>query len=168
MTQTATGLASALKRVRAISKVMDNAIAVPGTDFKFGLDPILGLLPGGGDLFSGGISVYILYEAMRLGIPKATLLKMAGNIVLELIVGTIPVLGDAFDVAWKANAQNVKLMEQHIDPTLTQQPLTQPGQPKAANQWFALVLIVGLLALIVLAAIGTVWILAAIFNLLSQ
>ncbi|MEM6590881.1 MAG: DUF4112 domain-containing protein, partial [Cyanobacteria bacterium P01_C01_bin.73] len=147
--------------------------AIPGTDFKFGLDPILGLLPGGGDLLSGGISVYILYEAMRLGMPKATLLKMAGNIVLELIVGTIPVLGDAFDVAWKANAQNVKLMEQHIDPTLTQQPLTQqpltqPGQPKAANQWFALVLIVGLLALIVLAAIGTVWILAAVFNLLSQ
>ncbi|MEO1349838.1 MAG: DUF4112 domain-containing protein [Cyanobacteria bacterium J06635_15] len=148
-----------LKRLRAISTVMDNAVAIPGTGFKFGLDPIVGLLPGGGDLLSGVLSIYIVFEAMRLGLPTATLLRMTWNIVLEVIIGTVPILGDGFDLVWKANAKNVQLVEHHV---------RSPQTNQRANRWFALVLIVGLLGLVGAIALGSFWLATAIFRMLVQ
>ena len=108
-----------LDRLRRISRVLDNAIPVPGTKLRLGLDPILGLLPGGGDMITGGISAYIVVEAARMGIPREVLLKMVGNIVVDSFAGTIPVLGDLFDVGWKPNLKNIELLEKHLQITET-------------------------------------------------
>ncbi len=106
---------SRVNKLRRLSKVMDNAIAIPGTKIRFGLDPILGLLPGGGDTITGGLSAYIVVEAARMGLPPEVLYKMVGNILLDSFAGTIPVLGDLFDVGWKSNVKNIELLEKHLE-----------------------------------------------------
>ena len=117
MTSTPAKQIAKLDRLRRISRVLDNAIPVPGTKLRLGLDPILGLLPGGGDTITGGISAYIVVEAARMGIPREVLLKMVGNIVIDSFAGTIPVLGDLFDVGWKSNLKNIELLEKHLQIT---------------------------------------------------
>ena len=102
-------------RLRRISRLLDNAIPVPGTKIRLGLDPILGLLPGGGDTITGGISAYIVVEAARMGVPREILYQMVGNILLDSVAGTIPVVGDLFDVGWKSNIRNIELLEKHVD-----------------------------------------------------
>ncbi len=106
---------SRVNKLRRLSTVMDNAIAIPGTKIRFGLDPILGLLPGGGDTITGGLSAYIVVEAARMGLPPEVLYKMVGNILLDSFAGTIPVLGDLFDVGWKSNVKNIELLEKHLE-----------------------------------------------------
>lgn len=103
-----------LSKLRRISRLLDNAITIPGTKISFGLDPILGLLPGGGDTLTGGIAAYIVVEAARMGIPREILGKMVGNILIDSFAGTIPVVGDLFDVGWKANVKNIELLEEHL------------------------------------------------------
>ena len=107
-------------RLRRISRLLDNAIAIPGTKIRLGLDPILGLLPGGGDTITGGISAYIVIEAARMGVPREVLGKMVGNILLDSVAGTIPVVGDLFDVGWKSNVKNIELLEKHLEIAETQ------------------------------------------------
>jgi len=106
---------SKLGKLRRISKVLDNAIAIPGTKISFGLDPILGFLPGGGDTVTGGIAAYIVIEAARMGVPREILWKMVGNILIDSFAGTVPVVGDLFDLGWKANVKNIELLEKHLD-----------------------------------------------------
>ena len=106
---------SKVNRLRRISRLLDNAISIPGTKISFGLDPILGLLPGGGDTITGGIAGYIVVEAARMGVPREILLKMVGNILIDSVAGTVPVVGDLFDVGWKANLKNMELLEKHLD-----------------------------------------------------
>lgn len=115
---------ASIQRLRKLSRVLDNAIAIPGTSFRIGLDPILGLIPGAGDLIGTALSAYIVIEAARLGIPRAALGKMVSNILLESVVGTIPVLGDWFDFAWKANTKNMELLEAHLG--VSQEEKTNP------------------------------------------
>ncbi|MEM7593877.1 MAG: DUF4112 domain-containing protein [Cyanobacteria bacterium P01_A01_bin.83] len=103
-----------LSKLRRVSRLLDNAITIPGTKISFGLDPILGLLPGGGDTLTGGIAAYIVVEAARMGIPREILGKMVGNILIDSFAGTIPVVGDLFDVGWKANVKNIELLEEHL------------------------------------------------------
>ena len=131
---------SALKRIRSISHLLDNAIAIPGIGYRIGLDPLVGLLPGGGDLMTGLISIYIVAEAARLGVPAATLGRMGLNILVELVVGTMPMVGDLFDAVWKANAQNVALVERHI---------RQPRPSGRVDKVFAILLIAVLSALVI-------------------
>ncbi|MDJ0595250.1 MAG: DUF4112 domain-containing protein [Pleurocapsa sp. MO_226.B13] len=104
-----------VNKLRRISRILDNAIPIPGTKIRFGLDPILGLLPGGGDTITGGISAYIVVEAARMGVPREVLGKMVANILLDSFAGTIPVLGDLFDVGWKSNIKNIALLERHLE-----------------------------------------------------
>lgn len=106
---------SKLGKLRRVSKLLDNAITIPGTKISFGLDPILGLLPGGGDTVTGGVAAYIVVEAARMGVPRDILWKMVGNILIDSFAGTIPVVGDLFDVGWKANVKNIELLEKHLD-----------------------------------------------------
>jgi hypothetical protein len=106
-----------LTRLRRVSKILDNAIAIPGTKISFGLDPILGLIPGGGDTITGGIAAYIVVEAARMGLPREILGKMVGNILIDSFAGTVPVVGDLFDLGWKANVKNLELLEKHLDLT---------------------------------------------------
>ena len=118
-----------VQKLRRISRVLDNAITIPGTKISFGLDPILGLLPGGGDTITGGLSAYIVVEAARMGLPREVLGKMVGNILLDSFAGTIPVLGDLFDVGWKSNIKNMELLEKHLEITETEKanPLVIAG-----------------------------------------
>ena len=103
-----------LNRIRRISRLMDTAIGIPGTKFRFGLDPLLGLVPGGGDLISAGISAYIVLLATRFRLPAPVIRKMALNIALESVVGTVPLVGDLFDATYKANLRNLALLEEHL------------------------------------------------------
>lgn len=149
--------ASSLKRLRQISHLLDNAIRIPGTNYRFGLDPILGLLPGGGDMAGGLLSVYIVFEAMRMGVPAETVGRMGLNIVFDLLSGTVPVLGDLVDVAWKANSQNVALLEKHI---------AAPKPSKASDKVFAIAVIAALIALVVGIATISLWLVTQVWNLL--
>lgn len=106
-----------LERVRRLAVWLDSGIRIPGTRIRIGLDPILGLVPGLGDAAGAALSTGIFAEGIRRGASRATLLRMAANIVLDLVAGAIPILGDLFDVVLKANLRNVALLErQAADP----------------------------------------------------
>lgn len=135
---------SSLNRLRTLSRLLDEAIAIPGTNYRIGLDPLIGLLPGGGDFISSILSAYMVVEAARIGVPNESILRMVVNIILDTLAGTVPVVGDLFDVAWKANIKNLELIESHV----------QTPQPrKKADRWFVFVLL-GILALVVIGAIA--------------
>jgi Domain of unknown function (DUF4112) len=93
--------------------LLDSAFAIPGTRFRIGLDGILGLIPGIGDATGAALSIYLIFEAARLGLPLSTLLRMVGNVAVETAVGAIPIVGDIFDIAWKANMRNMALVRAH-------------------------------------------------------
>lgn len=140
--------ASILRRLHRLSHLLDNAIRIPGTSFRIGLDPLLGLLPGGGDLVGTAFSAYIVLQAARLGLPRAKLVEMVSNILFETVIGTVPVVGDLVDVTWKANVKNLALVEKHLN-------LTQPTARRRTD-WVFLALLLGvlLLVVIVMAAIS--------------
>ena len=104
-----------LRKIRKIAKLLDTAIGIPGTKFRFGLDPILGLIPGGGDLISAGISAYMIYLATRFGLERAEISKMIKNVAVETAVGFVPLAGDIFDAYFKANMRNLEILEKHIE-----------------------------------------------------
>lgn len=135
---------SALQRLRTITHLLDNAVAIPGTRFRVGLDPILGLLPGAGDFVGAALSVYIVIEAARFGLPQKTLTQMVSNLVLDSIGGSLPILGDVFDTTWKANSRNLALLEAHI---------AAPEPTKAADRRFVVLVIVALALLLIGIAI---------------
>ena len=93
--------------------LLDSAIAVPGTRFRIGLDALIGLVPGIGDLIGSVLSAYIVAAAARQGIPRSVLLRMTLNVGLEALIGAVPIVGDLFDAAWKANQRNVALLRQY-------------------------------------------------------
>ena len=99
--------------LRRVSGMLDSAMQVPGTSIRFGLDPILGLIPGLGDLVSPLFTIGILWQARDLSIPKVVQLRMIFNVAIDVLVGLVPVAGDLFDVAWKANDMNMALLERH-------------------------------------------------------
>ncbi|MGD1806887.1 DUF4112 domain-containing protein [Dapis sp. BLCC M126] len=138
--------AAKVRQLRKLSDLLDNAIRVPGTSLGVGLDPVIGLIPGGGDVLGGLISVYIVFSAATMGLPKETLTRMASNIVFDSLAGTVPVFGDLFDVAWKANSKNMDLLESH---------LASPKVSKKADSWFIFLLLGGLILFVIaIAALG--------------
>jgi hypothetical protein len=94
---------------------MDSVFEIPILKLRFGLDALLGLLPSGGDLGTALVSVYILSAASRHGVPRVTLVRMALNIAVDFVVGTIPIAGDLFDAYWKSNQRNIALLRRHLD-----------------------------------------------------
>ena len=107
-------------RLRRLARLYDAGIRVPGTRFEVGLDPLFGLVPGIGDAVGAGVATYIVFEAARLGAPWSVLLRMLLNVGIDALVGAFPLAGDLFDAAWKANLQNVDLLERHLaDPRAT-------------------------------------------------
>ncbi len=136
---------------------MDAGIRVPGTNLRFGLDPILGLIPGVGDAAGAVLAGWILVEAIRLGASRATLIRIAGNLALDAVVGAVPVLGDIFDFAWKANLRNVALLERH---------LAAPERAERADRSFVFIVLFSMLAmavgLLVLGILLTRWVVRAL------
>ena len=127
-----------LARLRKVGWVLDSSFRVPGTQIRFGVDMIIGLVPGLGDLIGGALSLYIIVESARLGVPRSLLARMGWNVAVDTFVGEVPILGDAFDVVWKANMRNLALLEEH---------LRQPIASTRANRGFVVVLCLGLLLL---------------------
>ena len=93
-----------------LSWLMDDLIRVPGTGWRFGLDAIVGLIPGFGDTATSLVSFYILASAVRYRVPKVTLLRMGMNIGIDYVLGSLPLVGDLFDAHWKSNQMNVELL----------------------------------------------------------
>lgn len=124
--KTATGTATgrtdssehpALSRVRAVSTLLDDVIRIPGTNIRFGLDPILGILPVAGDSVSSLISAYIIIESYRADAPPDVLAKMAALAAVDFVIGSVPVVGPVFDAFWKNNKWSVGLLEEHLEGT---------------------------------------------------
>jgi len=141
-----------LGAARTLSRLLDRQFRVPGTSIRFGLDPLLGLLPVGGDVIGALSSGYILYVGWRSGAPGALLGRMLANVAVDTVVGSIPVLGDLFDAGWKANVRNVALLEEWLG----EEGSAGPGSPA---------ILVGIVVTLVLLLAGVValfWWLAAI------
>lgn len=103
-----------LKRIRLLSRLLDEQFRIPGTTYRVGLDGLLGLIPGVGDAAGALLSTYIVYEAIRLGVPSTVLLRMLANIGIDTVGGAIPVVGDIFDMAWKTNKKNAALLHAYL------------------------------------------------------
>ncbi len=103
-----------LARLRRLAWIMDGAFRLPGSKFRFGLNSLIGLPPVAGDALLGAISLYIVYEGYRLGLSRAELVRMLGNVAVETAMGAVPVVGDLFDVAFKANLRNLAIIDEHV------------------------------------------------------
>jgi Domain of unknown function (DUF4112) len=136
--------ASRIRRVRVLAKLLDNSISIPGTGWKIGFDPIIGLIPGIGDVIGAVLSGYIILEGVRAEVPAFTLARMLVNVGIDTLLGAVPAVGDVFDAVWKSNMMNVALLERHV-------AATESAPPKRHN----------VLGLIAIAVIVLVLILAA-------
>ena len=110
----AADLAARLARLRRLAWLIDAAFILPGTRFRFGLNSVIGLLPVGGDAVLGALSLYIIYEAAKLGLPRHKLARMVANVGIEVLGGSVPIIGDLFDMALKANLRNLAIIEDHL------------------------------------------------------
>jgi hypothetical protein len=109
-----TSTQQSLERLEALAKLMDSAFLIPGTYVRMGLDGIIGLVPVVGDLVSGAISSYLIWEARRLGASRWVIGRMAANTLIDTTVGAIPIVGDAFDVLFRTNMKNLALLRKHL------------------------------------------------------
>ncbi|MGH7964338.1 MAG: DUF4112 domain-containing protein [Candidatus Binatia bacterium] len=137
---------SRLHRLDKLARLLDTAIPIPGTRFRIGLDGLLGFIPGVGDTLGAVFSSYIIFEAARLGFPKRTLLRMVGNVTVETLVGAVPILGDIFDIAWKANVRNLALLRAHRAEVARSEERS-PRQIMSLSIVVIVLTIIGLLAL---------------------
>lgn len=106
---------AAVGRVNKLGRLLDDSIPIPGTPFRVGIDPLLGVLPVAGDAIAAAISLYIIFEAFRAGVPRSTLMRMVSYVAIDAVIGSVPVLGTIFDAFWKANRWNAKLLETHAE-----------------------------------------------------
>lgn len=123
---------------------MDDFIRVPGTNFKFGLDPLIGLLPGLGDTGSALVSAFALIQAARLGVPKILLARMSLNILLNELIGIVPIVGDAFSFWFKSNARNYQIIREHT---------TAPSSLPRRSDWIFVLVVLGVLVGIVICGL---------------
>lgn len=107
-----------LDRLRRLARLLDNRWTIPGTRIGFGLDGIASLVPVAGDTLTALVSLHILDEARRMGAPAGLIARMLGNVAFDWAVGSIPVIGTVFDVAFKSNLRNLRLLEQHLEDTM--------------------------------------------------
>lgn len=141
----------ALRSARVLARLLDESIELPGTSWRIGLDPIVGLVPGIGDALSALLSAWIILAGVRLGAPGPVIARMALNVAIDTIVGAVPLAGDVFDAAWKSNAMNVRLLEAWV------------AQPARAHRASGLLVagIAAALLLLVAAVVFSLWRLAA-------
>jgi hypothetical protein len=145
--------------LRKVARLFDQAIRVPGTNWRFGIDALFGLVPGLGDIAGAVVAVYALRVARRLGAPGALQLRMLGNIALDAIVGTVPLVGDLFDFAFKAQSRNLALLEQWRD--------SPSDAARRSERGLILVSVAAVLLFVALIGFG-VWILYQLLQWLSE
>lgn len=102
-------------RVEALERILERAFVFPGTKIPFGLDSVIGLVPVLGDLVTACISAYMVWEARNLGMSKWQLIRMTANVGIDTAIGAIPFVGDAFDLVWRSNSKNLRIIKKHLD-----------------------------------------------------
>jgi hypothetical protein len=127
-----------LDRLRRVGWLLDNSLPIPGTRFRLGIDQIVGLVPGVGDLVGGVLSLYIIVESARMGVPRSLLARMGWNVAVDTLVGEIPVLGDLFDIGFKANIRNLALLDGYLQ---------HPAAVRQSSRRFLALIVVGLVLL---------------------
>jgi len=148
-----------LDALRRWARLFDSAFRIPGTHITFGLDPILGLIPGIGDMASPVLSLFFIWHGLRLRVPKVVLARMVLNVLIDAGVGAIPVVGDIFDVAWKANDWNLALLERHA---------IAGGKPTSGDYVFVLLCTIVIVAAAVIPILVLIWLGYAIGRLFAQ
>lgn len=133
-----------LRHARRWAYLLDAAFRIPGTQRRFGLDPLLGLVPGAGDALGAGMAGYLLWLAARAGAPPPVLVRMFGNLAIDALVGAVPLLGDLFDAGWKANLRNLRILEHYV---------ADPKRTTAASYLLLGFLLLGVVAI----GVGAVW-----------
>jgi hypothetical protein len=137
------------KTLHGLEILLDEAFRIPGTGIRFGIDGIIGLVPGLGDVLAGLLSLIIPLAAWFRGVPYITLVRMTANLAIGVLVGSIPILGDIFDIAWKANRRNYRLLRLH---------LTEPRR-HTGRDWAFLGLLAGGIALVfAIPVILVIWV----------
>jgi hypothetical protein len=145
---TALGRTGRVARARGLARLLDDLVRIPGTNIGIGLDPIIGLIPGFGDVVGGVMSSYILLIAAREGAPTSVLIRMLGNIALDSLVGVVPVVGDLFDFGVKSNRRNVDLLERYLG---------SPRETKAASRGVIALLLLAIVLLVAGVIAAGVW-----------
>ncbi len=141
-----------------MSRLLDSAYQLPGTTYRFGLDPIIGLVPGFGDLISPLFTIALLWQSRDLDLPRIVRLRMLFNVAIDTVLGIVPIAGDLFDFAWKANDMNMALLERHAF----------EERPASAGDWvFVGGLTIALIALAVVPFLLAGWLLAALARWLA-
>lgn len=107
--------ASVRKRIEAMEHMLERSFTIPGVNYPIGLDSIVGLVPVVGDLVTAAMGAYIVWEARNIGLPKWKLWRMAGNVAFDTAVGAIPIAGDAFDLLFRSNTRNLRIVKRHLD-----------------------------------------------------
>jgi hypothetical protein len=143
----------ALAALRKWAVLLDSAFQVPGTQLRFGLDPIVGLLPGMGDIVTAFFSVMILLHSLRLKVPKVVIARMLLHTGLDLLIGAVPLLGDLFDAGFKANLRNLRLLERHAVPGV---------KPTRSDYVFVGLCVAVLVALAVVPVLVLMWLFATV------
>ena len=144
---------------QALAQLLDASLTIPGTSIKIGLDPLLGLIPGIGDLISNAIGSSLLFLGTKAGVPRIVLLRMSFNILINMVVGAIPVIGDLFSIWFKSNLKNAQLLHRHCQTTA---PVT------TLIDWiYVSGIIIGLILLTSLAFVLIFWLASSIFALMG-
>lgn len=138
-----------IETIRRAARVLDAAIPLPGTKYRFGIDAVIGLVPGLGDAVGVVFASVILYQAFRLGASKRLLTRMLYNVGIDGLLGAVPLLGDWHDLVWKANVKNATLLERHFE---------QPDQTARASGWFLLSVLGAVAAMGVASIMIAVWV----------
>ena len=147
-----------LEALRRISQLLDSAFELPGTTYRIGLDPIMGLVPVIGDLASPLFTIGVLWQARELGIPKIVQMRMIFNTAIDALIGVIPIAGDIFDFAWKSNLMNLALLERHAFEVRHASP----------NDWLFVIAMIALVVVIAaLPFLAAMWLLSAFVRLLA-
>jgi hypothetical protein len=147
-----------LAALRHIARLLDSAYEIPGTNYRFGLDPIVGLVPGIGDLISPLFTIALLWQSRDLNLPRVVQARMLFNVIIDTVLGIVPIAGDLFDFAWKANDMNIALLERHA----------YEERRATAGDWaFVLGLTILLVVIAALPLLLTVWILTALTRLFA-
>lgn len=147
-----------LEQARALTRLLDSAVRVPGTSFRIGLDPVLGLVPGLGDAVGAAMAGYLVLLAARLGAPTAVIARMVGNVALDAAVGAIPFFGDIYDFFWKSNRRNLNLLERYVE---------QPVHTARRATAVVVGAVAGIAAIAVAGVALAFWAVASLVSLLS-
>ena len=148
------------RSLEQLSRAMDGLFRIPGTGWRIGLDALVGLVPGVGDFATTAVSLYILAAGVRYRVPKVTLLRMASNIAVDYLLGSVPLVGDLFDAAWKSNQMNVELLKRRASVS------PEEARHGRLSDWLFLgAIVLGLLVLLIGSVAVSLWLLTQIVGL---